>query len=79
MVGSSLKSKRRLALENCVAGNLQRLEVMDERVVDDVGRREAIQQPDYEVGLYIQLDVGPQVVAGAGEHPQHIAMQLKPS
>jgi hypothetical protein len=26
----------------CVAGDLKRLEVMDERVVDDVGRKEAV-------------------------------------
>jgi hypothetical protein len=46
-----------------VTGDLQRLEVMDERVVDDVGRREAVLTTRLRSGQYIKLDMGPRKAA----------------
>jgi hypothetical protein len=40
----------------------------DERVVDDLGRREAVSTTRLRSGLYIYLAVGPQVVTGACGH-----------
>jgi hypothetical protein len=46
----------------------------DKRVVDDVGRREAVSTTRLRSGLYINLAVGRQVATGACGHQQHFIM-----
>jgi hypothetical protein len=72
-----------VGLYGCIAGRSSVLQVIckgwklwDERVVDDVGRREAVSTTRLRGGLYIYLAMGPQVAKGACGHQQHLAKIL---